>query len=62
MKPTAQKQAPTPELGDLVRFKVPSLHGMSTITGTVKRITATGHIEVKSQGHGYFIISPQEVI
>ena len=46
----------------LVKFKIPSLHGMMTVAGFIVRVLDNGRIEVRTQQHGYFIIHPKEVI
>ena len=59
---TPTTQMPIAQLvGRLVQFLIPSLHGVSRISGTVKRLLPDGRLEVKAQQGGYFILHASEI-
>ncbi len=49
-------------IGTLVKFKIPSLNGLRTIAGTVKRVMPDGKLEVKAQQGGYYVINASEIL
>ena len=52
-------------VGQIVTFKIPTVGGSTKVAGTIKRITDGGfgadHFEVKTQQHGYYVISGDDV-
>jgi hypothetical protein len=48
-------------VGDMVTFTIPGLHGPMKVAGFVKRILPDGRLEVKTQQHGYHMPAPSEV-
>ncbi len=45
------------KIGELVKLKIPGLHGPRTVTGTIKRTLPNEMIEIKTQDDGYWIIN-----
>jgi len=50
------------EIGDMVKFKIPSLHGPSLVAGFIKRILPDGRYEVKSQQGEYWTLTEAECV
>lgn len=50
------------KIGEIVKFKIPSLQGMKTVAGTIKRILDDGALEIKSQQDGYYTLRPGDLI
>lgn len=57
----AQATPPTFALREMVRLKIPSLHGPMTVAGFITSFLRDGRIEVKTQAHGYFLKFPSEL-
>ena len=50
------------KIGQLVKFKIQTIHGMGKAAGIVKRILPDGRIEIKAQLGGYYILELDQLI
>lgn len=50
------------KIGQIVKFKVNTLHGLGNAAGTIKRILPDGRLEVKAQQGGYYTLRVNEVV